>query len=287
MDYYVKDLLTKEFGENYKIIGRLMGGMMNVSFVVEDEDGEKFVVYLPNGYANKLVDRELERENTKTMSDLNLTGKVVYFDTILGIKIKEYIEGTSLNKCEEYDVQKVADLLHCIHDSKKLAPNDYHPFARLAIYENRALKYAKETNAYRKLKDFLAVHSKELINKHKVFSHNDFQKSNIIKGEDGKYYIIDFEFCGNNDEVYDIAAFANDRLEDGEQLLEAYFNYHVPNSARKRFYLWRIFISLQWHVTAIAKHYMNEGENTAINFLAVADHFINIAQQAEAKYNKL
>ena len=46
------------------------------------------------------------------------------------MKIKEYIEGTSLDKLppEEIDYQKAADLLHLIHDSKKLAKEDYHPF---------------------------------------------------------------------------------------------------------------------------------------------------------------
>ena len=263
--------------------GRLYGGMMNVSYLINAND-KQYVVYIPNGKANKLVDRPVELENTKNFESLNLTSPTIYFDTVRGIKIKEYIPGLSLNKVITYDVKKVAELLHRIHDSKRLAPNDYRPFDRLSHYENRALQYGPETNDYRKLKDFLTIKSQDLVNKHKVFSHNDFQKSNIILGTDENYYIVDFEFAGNSDEVYDIAAFANDSLEEGEALLEAYFNNKVPKSARKRFYLWRIFISLQWHVTAIAKHYQNEGRATRINFLKVADHFINIAKEAQEKY---
>ena len=283
----LNDLLASVLGEGFKVLHRENGGMMNISLVVEDKKGKKYLVYIPNGKANKAVNREYEYENSKIMEELNLTSKFVYFDTRLGIKIKEYVEGDSLNHLNDYDVKKVSELLHCIHDSDKMAPNDYHPLQRLANYENKALSFKEESNEYRRLKDFLTIHIKDIINKHKVFSHNDFQKSNILKDLDGNYSVIDFEFCGNNDEVYDIACFANDRLEDGEQLLEAYFNNNVPNSARRRFYLWRIFVSLQWHTVAITKHYQGEGKNTGINFLAVADHFINIAKQAKAKFEEL
>lgn len=285
--YYLKDLLLELFGEDYKIESRLFGGMMNHSYVLLVDGDTRYVCYVPNGSANKLVNREIEQDNTKIMEDLGLTSKTIYFDLRRGIKIKEYIEGQSLDYLPEYDINKVSDLLHCIHDSKRLAPNDYQPFARLGEYENMMLQYGPEPVSYRKLKDFMAVNYKEMQVKHKVFSHNDFQKSNIVVDNEGRYNIIDFEFCGNNDEVYDIAAFANGCLEDGEKLLKVYFNDNPPLTAWKRFYLWRIFISLQWTCFAITKHYQNEGKVHKVDFLKVADHFLTIAKQAKAKYEKL
>lgn len=285
--YYLKDLLIEVLGEGYQIIRRMHGGMMNMSYVVKDSNGKLFVVYVPNGKANKTVNREIEQENTKIMEDLDLTSKMIYFDTKRGIKIKEYIEGNSLNNIQDYDISKVADLLHRIHDSRKLSPTDYHPFDRLAIYENRALEYQQESNKYRKLKDLLSVNFRLLSLKEKVFSHNDFQKSNIIKGLDDSYYVIDFEFAANNDEIYDIAAFANDSLKDGEELLAAYFNGKLTKEIQQRFYLWRIFISLQWHNVAIAKHYQKEGEGHKINFLNVAKYFLDLAEESAQKFLEL
>ena len=285
---YLKDILTSVIGKDYVLESRILGGMMNVSFVVRDKKEKRYVIYLPNGKANKLVDRKIEEENSKIMSDLGLTSKFIYFDNVKGIKIKEYIDGTSLDKIpdEEIDYQKVADLLHLIHDSKELAKEDYHPFDRLAIYENKALSYRKESNLYRSLKDFLRNNISKLNVKEKVFSHNDFQKSNIIKGVDDKYYIIDFEFAANNDPIYDIAAFANGKIRDGEELLRHY--YFEPNREQyERFYLWRIFISLQWHNVAIAKHYQKEGNLTAFNFLNVAKFFLDLAKEAQDKFLSL
>ena len=280
---YLKDILTKVLGEGYVLESRIYGGMMNISYIVRDSKGKKYIIYLPNGKANKLVNRKLEEENSKIISDLGLTSKFVYFDTKRGIKIKEYIEGVSLDKIDasEIDYQKVADLLHLLHDSKKYAQEDYHPFDRLANYENKALSFQKESNDYRELKDFLSLSSQE-----KVFSHNDYQKSNILKGEDGKYYVIDFEFAANNDPIYDIAAFANGTIEDGEKLLVCYFN-NPTREQYQRFYLWRIFISLQWHNVAIAKHYQKEGKEASFNFLAVAKFFLDLAKKAEEKFLSL
>ena len=150
---YLKDILTKVLGEGYVLESRIYGGMMNISYIVRDSKGKKYIIYLPNGKANKLVNRKLEEENSKIISDLGLTSKFVYFDTKRGIKIKEYIEGVSLDKIDasEIDYQKVADLLHLLHDSKKYAQEDYHPFDRLANYENKALSFQKESNEYREL----------------------------------------------------------------------------------------------------------------------------------------
>ena len=285
---YLKDILTKVLGEGYVLESRIYGGMMNISYIVRDSKGKKYVIYLPNGKANKLVNRKLEEENSKIISDLGLTSKFVYFDTKRGIKIKEYIEGVSLDKIDqkEIDYQKVADLLHLLHDSKQYAQEDYHPFDRLANYENKALSFQKESNEYRELKDFLSTHMNILSSQEKVFSHNDYQKSNILKGEDGKYYVIDFEFAANNDPIYDIAAFANGTIEDGEKLLVYYFN-NPTKEQYQRFYLWRIFISLQWHNVAIAKHYQKEGKEASFNFLMVAKFFLDLAKKAEEKFLSL
>lgn len=285
---YLKEILTEVLGEGYVLESRIYGGMMNISYIVRDKKGKKYIVYLPNGKANKLVNRKLEEDNSRIIYELGLTSKFIYFDTTRGIKIKEYIEGTSLDKIpdEEINYQDVADLLHLLHDSKELAKEDYHPFDRLAIYENKALSFRKESNEYRDLKDFLSSHINYLANKEKVFSHNDFQKSNIIKGIDDKYSVIDFEFAANNDPIYDIAAFANGKISDGEKLLEHY--YIAPDKEKyQRFYLWRIFISLQWHNVAITKHYQKEGKETSFNFLVVAKFFLDLAKEAQTKFLSL
>lgn len=282
---YLKDILNEVFPDGYKMHHRIYGGMMNRIYLIENHEGKKYIVFIPIGKANKMVNREYEKTSSNIIAELGLTLPYIYFDTKRGIKIREYIDGTPLNNYkEEIDYQKVADLLHLIHDSKTLAPNDYSPFLRLANYENRALRCAREPNKYRELKDFFSTNIQYLKTKSYVFCHNDFQKSNIVMDKDGNLKVIDFEFAGNNDPIYDIATFANNDIEEGEKLLDYYYNHKVSVERKKRFYLWRIFISLQWHVVAVTKHYSKEGETSSFDFLKVAQFFLNNAEIAKNKF---
>ena len=286
---YLDNLLTYIFGKDgYTILGRVMGGMMNVSILIGADDGKQYILYIPNGAANKLVNRQYEKENQSIAFKRDITSRNIYFDTDTGIKINEYIPGVSLDKANfPIDYQKVADLLHNLHGSKKLCPNEYNPFQRLCHYVNKANKYQNEDHRSLKVRDFFSSNIEYLEKNYvKCVCHNDAQKSNIVAGEDGKYYIIDFEFAGNNDPIYDIATFGNNSVDEGEELLKAYFTNPTLDEY-KRYYLWRTFVSLQWHYVAIAKHYQGEGEQTGYNFLEVAEYFLKNAEEAKRRFERL
>ena len=286
---YTKDILKKVFKDNeYKIVSRLYGGMMNISYLIEDEYQRKYIMYIPNGKANKLVNRPNELANHQIAYKLGITSRNLYFDTLRGIKINDYIEGTSLDKYEgEINYQKVADLLHILHSSKELCPNDYNPLQRYYNYEKKALSYQPLSQRYYKSRDFFFAY-KDYIESHyeKCVCHNDYQKSNIVVGNDDEYKLIDFEFAGNNDPVYDIAAFGNNSVDEGEELLKHYF-VNPGEEQYKKYYLWRVFISLQWFLVAISKHYQKEGAGTGFNFMKVAEYFLLNAEEAKRRFERL
>ena len=283
----VKEILKKTLGDNYAIEGEVQGGMMNVSYRVKDAKGKSYIIYLPTEQANEMVNRELEKEHQLIAKALGITSKNVYFDTKTGIKINEFIEGVSLDKTNEYDVKKVAKIMHILHSSYLVSKEDYNPFNRfLNEYEKESHTFGFEfPELYKEIRDFVIKHRDYLESQRKVFSHNDAQRSNIIKCEDGKYYFIDFEFVGNNDALYDIAAFGNGEVKDGRELLDAYCDGQPTEDEIKRFYLWRMYISLQWYNVAITKHFRGEGEKHGFNFLDVATHFLTNAKTAYDGYH--
>ena len=92
---------------------------------------------------------------------------------------------------------------------------------------------------------------------------------------------------GNNDEIYDIATFGNGSVQEGYKLLEVYFD-NKPNRENKlRYYLWRIFISLQWHNVAITKHFRGEGKTHGYDFLSVANYFLTNAKEAYDRWKEI
>ena len=284
---HIKELLNNVLGEGSSIVSPLVGGMMNISYIVKDKNNKKYVLYISTEQANEMVDRPLEKEHQRIAYDLGVTSKNVYFDTERGVKINEFIEGTSIDKVKSFDYEKIAKLFKDFHSSKKLSKLDYNPFKRFVEeYEKEALSFAKaEDPEYQQLRDFLFEHKDYLESQKKVLSHNDAQRSNIVKDLNDNYYLIDFEFVGNNDEIYDIATFGNGVVQEGRTLLDYYFGKPSQDEI-KRYYLWRIYISLQWYNVAVVKHYRGEGKAHGFDFLAVASHFLNNASDAYDGYKK-
>lgn len=277
----IEKFIENTFGPDFKIEKPLVGGMMNLSYIIKDGSGKRYVLYISTEQANEMVDRKLEKEHQSIAYELGVTSKNIYFDTEKGIKANEFIEGTSIDKINEFDYQKIADLFHKFHSSKKLSKQDYAPFDRfINIYEKEALSFVENPEKeYVLLRDFLFKYMDYLKSQKKALCHNDAQRSNIVKSDDDKYYLIDFEFVGNNDPIYDIATFGNGLVKEGRKLLDYYFVKPSIDEI-KRYYLWRIYVSLQWYNVAIVKHYRGEGKAHGFNFLDVAKHFLNNANDA-------
>ena len=281
-----ENIIKKYLGESAQIEKQILGGMMNGSFLVDYQD-KKYILYMPTPQANEMVNRKEEKRHLDIVYPLGVTSKNVYFDIPSGIKINEFIEGESLNNLDNYNEEKVAGILRKLHQSGLKSNLDYQPFERFLGFEKEALEFCDLSDDYRAFKGLLFSNREYLESDPKVLSHNDFQKSNIVfNPKDGHYYMIDFEFMANNAEIYDIACFANNDVNDGLRLLRAYFGNPSIEQTRK-FYLWRIFVSMQWYLVAIIKHYRKEGEKHHFNFLAVADHFMNIAKTAYEGLNNL
>ena len=281
-----ENIIKKYLGESAQIEKQILGGMMNGSFLVDYQD-KKYILYMPTPQANEMVNRKEEKRHLDIVYPLGVTSKNVYFDIPSGIKINEFIEGESLNNLDNYNEQKVADILKKLHKSGLKSNLDYQPFERFLGFEKEALEFDSLSDDYRAFKELLFSNREYLESDPLVLSHNDFQKSNIVfNPRDDRYYMIDFEFMANNSEIYDIACFANNDVNDGLRLLRAYFGNPSVEETRK-FYMWRIFISMQWYLVAIIKHYRKEGEKHHFNFLAVADHFMNIAKTAFEGLNSL
>lgn len=278
----IKDVLSSDAF----ILSPLVGGMMNESSIVSS-NRKKYVLYVSTEQANEMVNRDLEKDNQSLVYSLGITSKNVYFDTEKGIKINEFIEGSSLDKISDYDLEKVAKLLHVLHGSSKLSREDYQPFKRFIVYENEANSFIKEQDKYYlELRKIIFDNKSYLESQKMVLCHNDAQKSNIVKSDKNEYFLIDFEFMGNNDPIYDIATFGNGTVEEGYALL----NEYAPNPSidlKKRYYLWRIFISLQWYNVALVKHYRGEGKIHNFNFLSVAEFFLNNAKTAKNYLSKM
>ena len=97
-------------GNEAQIKSRLLGGMMNETYIVS-HDKKNYVLFVPQGNANEIVNREEEKFVQNIAYNLGITSKNIYFNTTNGIKCHEFIEGQSLNKTEDFDYDKISKLI--------------------------------------------------------------------------------------------------------------------------------------------------------------------------------
>lgn len=283
-------LIHQVFGDTAFIESQLHGGMMNEAFVINN-NGKKYVMYFPVGESNKMVDRKQELEAQALCQKAGITRGCVHFNPVFGIKAFQFIEGDSIDHIQEaeIDYDKVADLLIKLHELPTDGFLAYNAHDRFNVFASELYEFDKFcAKPFFETAQLVEKKIIEYSSKYVALCHNDAQRSNIIRDSNGNYFIIDFEFAMLNDPVYDIAAYGNNSVAEGLKLLEVY-NKKKPlgDDYKIRYAVWRMYISMQWYVVAMLKHYRGEGELTHFNFVEVANFFLANMNDARKLYDVL
>ena len=268
------------------IVRRLEGGMSNYTYVVETR-GKKYTYRVPGKFAEKFVDRVEEWENIQEVNRLELNNATSYVEVISGEKLAEYVEGTILSDTDvvSYNAMSVAALKK-IHGSD-MRFRDYNAFGRLADYE----RYCREMG-FTHPKEYTQLRGKleEMRQRHSdvkpVPCHCDYQPTNLVVSGD-RLYVLDWEFAGMNDPIYDIACYGNAGFDKALSLLEAYVGHKPTSDELRRLYFHRSFQCLQWYNVAIFKDRVGLSRDLNMDFNKVAAFFFGMASDLAAQYDSL
>lgn len=231
-----------------------LGGMTNRTYKVK-LDGEHYVIRLPGEGTSEMIDRNAEKISTNLACELGIDTNVFLFDEKTGIKISEYIEDAeTLNEQElkkEVNIDRVAKILKRLHtceiDTK--IPFDIvymaNKYERLIEVNNGS--YFEE---YEKVKKFInQIADRYLSSVKRVPCHNDPLCENWILQNNEKMYLIDWEYAGMNDPMWDLADIAieaNFSREQEEQLLQLYLERMPMPSESKAFIINKVLIDYLW-----------------------------------------
>lgn len=265
--------------EAIQISHRLMGGMSNLMYVVE-AGGEKYTVRIPGKNAEVFVDRVEEKHNIAAVELLKLNNETVYFDIQTGYKVAKFIEGTPVGELpdKESQLQNIATLLKTLHQSGLNPQKDYRPYERLASYEALVIdKGFTHTPRYHQLKEEFLSYRPLLDSVEQVICHNDSQISNMVVAPD-KLYLLDWEFAGNNDPLYDVACVGNQDFALAEKFLPIYLGREPKSEEWVRLYAWRAFQCLQWHNVALYKDLIGLSADLGVDFAKVAAAYLDKAE---------
>ena len=250
----IEKLLSKE--EEIVSVERL-GGMTNNNYLVETTN-RKFIVKFFGKGTEKLINRIAEKNNLEKIQDLELDVENYIFDIKEGIKVNEYIENATTFDAHYIKTKnkEVAEILRKVHGSGKELEGEFKIFDEIKKYEDLIqgeIKYAY----YDKIRDKvfgLQSHLEE-IGIDRKSCHIDLVPENFIEDENGRVYLIDWEYSSMNDPMWDLAALfieSNYRKSEEGDFFKYYYSEKTPVSIAK-IMIYKILQDFLWSLWTIYK----------------------------------
>ena len=232
-----------------------IGGMTNKNYKVR-ANNQDFVLRVPGNGTEEMISRKDEIKNAVYANKIGVDAELIYFNEDTGIKISRFIENAETLSPESAKKQSsmimVTDILRKLHNSKLEMDNNFDIYNKFEKYEQLLIKgNANNFNDYYEVKEkVLELDSimKELEVK-LTPCHNDTVAENFIRSGDNTMYLIDWEYGGMNDPMWDLAAHCleNNFSQDEEELfLKLYFEGDVEEKYKKRVLINKVYQDFLW-----------------------------------------
>jgi thiamine kinase-like enzyme len=217
-------------------ISPLEGGITNLNYKV-DVGGESYVLRITGSKTELLgIDRENEYIANKQAGELGIAPEVVYFIRPEGYLVTRFLESRSLPPQEittKEKIEQVVSVLKKIHGMPPI-PGKFDIFEVIRDYSNTILDYQVDfpddfdwiNNQTKQAEFALGVHPYI-----PCPCHNDLLNANFLY--DGNIRILDWEYAGMGDPLFDLANFSvHHQLSDEQDrwLLKSYINEITPQN---------------------------------------------------------
>lgn len=258
----IADLLKKVLGrDDYTDVAR-MGGLTNHTYHVTFADGEEYVVRIPGEGTEEMIVRSDEEKSTRLACDLGVDAKMLYFGKD-GSKVTAYLKNAETMSAETIKdpvrIAQVAEVFNVMHSCGKDTGVPFEVFDMAAGYEKiiadmnvpmfddydqskaKVMAIKAEIDAAKDIK--------------KVPCHNDPLCENWVVSE-GKMYLIDWEYAGMNDGMWDVADVSIEAgFGDAEDmlLLEKYLKRTPTLFDKKHFLASKLYVDFLWTLWAKAR----------------------------------
>lgn len=265
----VRQTLAACLGISGEEIGRVerRGGMTNRNYYVEAA-GVPYILRLPGACTGRMIDRKKEQQNTITAAALGLGPEVPYFDPQSGVKLSAYIPGArTLNGKAarlEANIKRVTSLLRKLHNSQAPMEGSFDVWREYEEYK-RIIEAEKGQwyPGFSDMEKFLWKLKGDLgrLGVERKPCHNDLVAENLIQDGQGRMYLIDWEYSGLNDPMWDLASHL---LECGflpqeeELFLQHYFGREPEGNLRRKIAAYKICQDILWSAWTIAKEACGE-----------------------------
>ncbi len=206
----IASILANHFNYQGDFSATRLGGLTNYNYLVQAGDLNA-VFRLPGDGTEGLVDREVECAITKAASSIGVDSPLLYFDPATGIKAVQLIPHAntmSKEKLQQPDnTVRAAKLIRKLHDEGASVDFRFDVFEMIPHYEELIEQHESiDWEGYGALREQLMAIKPQLQANSLALCHCDPLCENfVLDAESGRMYLIDWEYGGMNDPLWDVA----------------------------------------------------------------------------------
>jgi thiamine kinase-like enzyme len=254
---------------------RRLAGLTNVNYLVTAGD-DRYVLRIPGEGTAEYIDRAIESVAAHSAAAAGVNAEVEFFDTSDGLMVTRFVDGAATMDAERFRdlaaVARAGRAFHRLHTRAEPFATDFTLFAMIDEYKALlAAKGATLPTGYEaaQLQTDAACAALAARPVPLVPSHCDPLCENFLD-TDERMYIIDYEYAGNNDPMWDLGDLSVEggfTAEQDHALLHAYFEGEPPAEAVARMVMYKALCDLLWTLWGVIQHV---NDNPADDFWAYA-----------------
>ncbi len=243
---------------------RRLGGLTNLVFFVS-LNGEQYVLRIPGKGTEEYINRSNEGQAAREAARAKVSPDVLYFDAKSGVMVTRFIDhGVTMSpdgfRDRDGSPKRAGEAFKKLHSSAAEFNFRFELFSMideyLKILATKDIElpesYAEVVRSAESVRAALQAHPLPL-----AACHCDPLCENFI--DTGKrMWIVDWEYSGMNDPLWDLGDLAVEGLfspEQEEEMIAAYFGGGGPSAAeRGRFVIYKAMCDLLWTLWGLIQH---------------------------------
>ncbi len=256
-------LLFRVFQDGEYVSLERLGGMTNHSYKVTRPDGQEYLLRLPGEGTEDMINRLDERKSTELACKLGIDSPLIYFDDV-GRKVMRFIHNpqpmNGIVMRREENLRQAAEIFRRLHTCGVDTGVRFEVFEMADLYERIIRKattvfYDDYEDIRKKVMDIKTImDSQNEIRK--VPCHNDSLIGNWVLDGNGRLYLIDWEYSGMNEPMWDLSCLsieAEYAPENDDLLLSTYFEREVSTKEKKHFIAAKIYVDYLWTLWGLTR----------------------------------
>lgn len=252
-----------------------LAGLTNVNHLLMDGD-TGYVVRLPGEGTSAYIDRRAEEVAARSAAAAGVNAEVLFFDPADGLMVTRFVTGARTMDAAAFrdhdSVRRAGTAFRRLHTTAGRFTNEFDLFGMIDQYRSllgsqRAVLpdgYVDLQAAADETREALAMSPVP-----SVPSHCDPLCENFLD-TGSRMFIIDYEYAGNNDPMWDLADLSVEGSFDDQQeavLLISYLERTPTDAERGRVVAYKALCDLLWTLWGVIQHV---NDNPAEDFWAYA-----------------